>query len=263
MKVLFIGDVCGSSGIKMCEYAIKKLKEEGAEFDFIIANGENAAGGLGINYLLAKELYAMGVDVITMGNHTWSRKEILNFIDDDKRLLRPVNFHQSTPGRGSALISKNGMTLGVINAIGTAFMDPNECPFMACDRELEEVKKHTKSVLIDIHAEATSEKNALAWYLDGRVSAVIGTHTHVQTADERILDCGTGFITDVGMVGPYNGVIGVDKELSIRKFISRIPEKYELAGGECQFNGVSFEIDEQTGKCLNIERLRIFANVGK
>lgn len=257
MKVLFVGDVCGSIGVRTCKAAIEQLtKVDGHVFDFIVVNGENAAGGLGITYPLAKDFFQMGVDAITLGNHTWSRKEILNFIEDERRMVRPANYPANTPGQGSTVLSKNGKKLGVINVLGLVYMDPNDCPFMACDRELVEIKKQTRAVLVDMHAEATSEKCALAWHLDGRVSAVIGTHTHVQTADERILDCGTGFLSDAGMTGPYEGVIGMDREAVLKKFTTHIPERYETAKGRTHFNGVILEIDETNGKCIKIERVQ-------
>lgn len=257
VKLLFVGDICGSAGVKTCQAALNKLKQEGHAFDFIVVNGENAAGGLGINYVLAKELFAMGADAITLGNHTWSRKEILNFIEDEKRILRPANYPLAVPGRGAVVLSKGGKQLGVINVLGLVYMEPNDCPFMACDRELAEIKQHTKMVLVDMHAEATSEKCALAWYLDGRVSAVVGTHTHVQTADERILDCGTGFLSDAGMTGPYEGVIGMDREAVLKKFTLHIPERFETAKGRMQFSAVAMELDEDNGKCLTIERIHM------
>ena len=260
IRVLFIGDICGSIGIKMCKESIASLKKSGEEFDFIVVNGENSAGGLGITYPIVKELFGMGVDVITLGNHTWNRKEILNFIDDEKRVIRPVNFSKEAPGRGSVIFKKGDKKIGIINVMGRVYMDPVNCPFEMCDRELSEIKKETKCVIVDIHAEATSEKCALAWHLDGRVSAVLGTHTHVQTADERIFDCGTGFISDVGMTGPYDGVIGADKEVVLRRFIMGMPERFESARGKAQFNAVILQIDEANGKCIFIERVQMIEN---
>ena len=258
IKILFIGDVCGNAGVKTCEYVIDKLKSENNEFDFIIANGENAAGGVGITYPIAKQLYSAGVDAITLGNHTWSRKEILNFIDDDNKIVRPANFPKSSPGKGSAIISKENKKIGVINVAGCVYMEPNDCPFLASDDEITKLKQYTNVIIVDIHAEATSEKCALAYYLDGRVSAVVGTHTHVQTADERIFERGTGFISDAGMTGPYEGVIGVDKEIILEKFLTHMPQKFEVARGITQFNGVILEMNEDNGKCINIKRLQMF-----
>ena len=264
IKVLFVGDVCSSAGVKTFKKVVGDLRSENKNYDFIVVNGENAAGGLGITYPLLKELCEAGADMVTLGNHTWSRKEILNFIEDEKCIIRPANYPENTPGRGSAVIEKGGKTLGVINVLGLVYMDPNNCPFEACDRELIEIKKRTKAVLVDIHAEATSEKCALAWYLDGRVSAVVGTHTHVQTADERILERGTGFLSDAGMTGPYEGVIGMDREAVLKKFTTHIPERFESARGSTQFCGVGLEIDETTGKCTDIQRIKIVGiNFGK
>ena len=251
MKVLFIGDIVGSPGRKAVKQYIGEIKKEYG-FDYCIANGENAAGGSGITYVIAQELYKCGIDSITMGNHTWSKKEILNFIDTDARLARPANYPAGLPGRGSVIIDGR---LGVINLLGRIYMDPADCPFATLDRELEEIKKKVKAVVVDMHAEATSEKCALAWYADGRVSAVVGTHTHVQTADERIFPCGTAFISDVGMTGPYEGIIGVDRELVIDKFRTSMPVRFEVAKGPVQFNAVLLDIDETTGRTLKIDRI--------
>lgn len=252
MKVLFIGDIVGSPGRKAVKQYIGEVKREYG-IDYCIANGENAAGGSGITYVIAQELYKYGIDSITMGNHTWSKKEITNFIDTDTRLARPANYPANLPGKGSVILDGR---LGVINLIGRIYMDPADCPFAALDRELEEIKKKVKAVIVDIHAEATSEKCALAWYADGRASAVIGTHTHVQTADERILPCGTAFISDVGMTGPYEGIIGVKRELIINKFLTSMPVRFEVAKGPVQFNAVILDIDEKTGRTSKITRIR-------
>lgn len=254
LKVLFIGDIVGNPGRKITKEAISKIKKEKA-IDFCIANGENAAGGSGITYVIAKELYEYGVDAITMGNHTWSKKEILSFIDCDSKIVRPANYPQELPGKGSTIITGKDYKIGVLNLLGRVYMDSVDCPFKAADRELEYIKSNVKVVIVDIHAEATSEKCALAWHLDGRVSCVVGTHTHVQTCDERILPFGTGFITDVGMTGPHEGVIGVDRELVLKKFITHMPAKFEVSKGSVQFNAVIIEIDEKNGKTLNIERV--------
>lgn len=255
MKVLFIGDIVGNAGRKAVKELLPAIKKE-EDIDFCIANGENSAGGSGITYVVAQELYKIGVDVITMGNHTWSKKEILNFIDSDQRLVRPANYPQDAPGRGSTVYKgKNGSCIGVVNVLGRVYMDNIDCPFRAAEREIEHLKRFTRAVIVDMHAEATSEKNALAWYLDGRASCVLGTHTHVQTADERILPFGTAFISDVGMTGPYEGIIGVDREIIINKFITYMPSKFELAKGKIQFNAILVSIDEKTGKSEKISRI--------
>jgi len=251
VKVLFIGDIVGGPGRKVAKEYISELRRE-LNFDYCIANAENAAGGSGITYVVAQELYKMGIDALTMGNHTWSKREIGSFIDSDPRLVRPANYPPEAPGHGSAII--NGQ-LGIINLIGRVYMDNADCPFKALDRELEHIKSKVKVCIVDMHAEATSEKCAIAWHADGRVSAVLGTHTHVQTADERIFPCGTAFISDVGMTGPSEGIIGVDKDIVLDKFRRCMPVRFELAKGGAQFNAVFLEIDENTGKALYIKRL--------
>lgn len=251
MNVLFIGDIVGSPGRKVVKECINEIKKE-MPFDYCIANGENAAGGSGITCVVAKELYGCGIDALTMGNHTWAKKEIYNFINDDMRIIRPANYPQEAPGKGSTII--NGK-LGIVNLVGRVYMDPADCPFKALDRELQHLKKDVRIIIVDMHAEATSEKCALAWFVDGRVSCVLGTHTHVQTADERILPCGTAFITDVGMTGPYEGIIGVDRNIVIEKFRYLMPVRFEVAKGLAQFNAVHLEIDEKTGKSVGIRRI--------
>ena len=251
MKVLFIGDIVGNPGRKAAKEMISSIRRE-MPFDYCVANGENAAGGTGITYVVAQELYKCGIDVLTMGNHTWSKREITNFIDSDSKIVRPANYPQELPGKGSIII---GGKLGIVNLLGRIYMEPMDCPFKTLDRELEYLKSQVKVILVDIHAEATSEKCALAWYADGRVSSVLGTHTHVQTADERILPCGTAFITDVGMTGPYEGIIGVDREIVLEKFLCYMPVRFEMAKGSVQFNAVYMEIDDKTGKTLSIRRL--------
>lgn len=254
MNVLFIGDIVGNPGRKAAKEMIQKLKKE-MRIDFCIANGENSAGGSGITYVVAQELYKSGIDAITLGNHTWSKREITNFIDSDARIVRPANYPAELPGRGSAIISGENAKIGVVNLLGRVYMDSIDCPFKAAEREIEHLKNFVKVVLVDMHAEATSEKSAMAWHLDGRVSCVLGTHTHVQTADERILPCGTAYISDVGMTGPYDGIIGVNRDIVIEKFITHMPLKFEIAHGPVQFNAVYLEIDEKTGKTENIRRI--------
>jgi len=256
LKVLFIGDIVGSPGRKAAKEMISDLRRE-MPFDYCVANGENAAGGTGITSVVAQELYKFGIDALTMGNHTWSKREITNFIDSDSKIVRPANYPQELPGKGSTIIDGK---LGVINLLGRVYMDYVDCPFRALDRELEYLKSKVKVVLVDIHAEATSEKCAVAWHADGRVSCVVGTHTHVQTADERILPCGTSFISDVGMTGPQEGILGVDRDIVLEKFITGMPVRFELAKGNVQFNAIHMEIDDKTGKTVNIRRLsKIFS----
>lgn len=254
MRILFIGDIVGNPGRKAVKTLIPSLRKE-YDIDFCIVNGENAAGGSGITYVVAQELYNSGADGITLGNHTWSKKEITNFIDSDSKIVRPANYPCELPGKGSAVLSSAKGKIGILNVQGRVYMDNIDCPFRAAEKELEYLKSFTRIILVDFHAEATSEKCALAWYLDGRVSCVLGTHTHVQTADERILPFGTGYITDVGMTGPYDGILGVDREIIIEKFLTHMPLRFEVAKGPVQFNAVVLEIDEKNGKTIRIERL--------
>lgn len=254
MKVLFIGDIVGNAGRKAVKELVAAMRRDEG-IDFCIANGENAAGGSGITYVVAQELYKLGVDVITMGNHTWSKKEILNFIESDPRLVRPANYPSELPGRGSTVFKGKNGSIGVVNVLGRVYMDNVDCPFRAAEREIEYLKSFVKVIIVDMHAEATSEKSALAWHLDGRVSCVFGTHTHVQTADEKILPCGTAFLTDVGMTGPCEGIIGVDKEAVLQKFISHMPTRFEVAKGKVQFNAVLVEVDERNGRSSKITRI--------
>jgi len=254
LNILFIGDIVGNPGRKVAKEMIQKLKRE-RQIDFCIANGENAAGGSGITYVVAQELYKSGVDAITLGNHTWSKREITNFIDSDKCIVRPANYPEELPGKGSAVISNDKGKIGVLNLMGRVYMDSIDCPFKAAEREIAELKTQVKIIVVDIHAEATSEKCALAWHIDGKVSCVLGTHTHVQTADDRILPCGTAFISDVGMTGPHEGIIGVNREIVINKFLTHMPNRFEIAQGSVQFNAVYLEVDEKTGRTLAIERI--------
>ena len=254
MKILFIGDVFGNPGRKAVGEFVQKLKRE-REIDFCIANGENAAGGSGITYVVAQELYRSGVDGITLGNHTWSKREVLSFIDSDSNIIRPANYPEGVPGKGSAILEGKSGKIGILNLVGRIYMDSADCPFKVAKRELEYLKSFAKVIVVDMHAEATSEKCALAWYLDGKVSCVLGTHTHVQTADERILPFGTAFISDVGMTGPYDGIIGVKREIVIKKFMDNMPARFEVAQGTIQFSAVYMDIDENTGKTTSIERI--------
>ncbi|HHZ16988.1 MAG TPA: TIGR00282 family metallophosphoesterase [Clostridia bacterium] len=254
LKVLMIGDIVGRPGRKATKYY---LNAHAKNYDFIIANGENAAGGTGITLEIFRELYDASVDFFTMGNHVWDKKEIYQFIEHEPALIRPANYPPDTPGKGSAVVKLPGnIKVGIVNLSGRVYMPPLDCPFRTGDALVEKIRRETPIIIVDFHAEATSEKMALGWYFDGRVSAVLGTHTHIQTADERILPEGTGYITDVGMTGPYNSVLGVDKDLIIKKFLSQLPVRFEVADGDLQFNGVSLQIDEKTGKCLQINRIQ-------
>jgi metallophosphoesterase (TIGR00282 family) len=229
--------------------------------DLVIANGENSAGGFGITPRIAEELFHVGVHVITLGNHTWDKKEIIDFLPKEARLLRPANYPEGTPGAGQIVVTTaTGERIGVLHLVGRVFMAPLDCPFRRAKNELELLKAHTKVRVVDFHAEATSEKMAMGWYLDGEVSAVVGTHTHVQTADEQILPRGTAYITDAGMTGPINSVIGMNREIVIERFITQIPKRLEPAAGPGQLSGVIVEVNQQTGRALSIRRILIQEN---
>ncbi|MEW6007097.1 MAG: TIGR00282 family metallophosphoesterase [bacterium] len=255
MKVLFIGDIVGRKGRRILKEIIPRLKGE-RHIDLIIANGENSAGGFGITKKVADEIFACGVDIITGGNHIFAKKEIYEIMDS-LPILRALNYPPSVPGRGFIFKPCKGENVCVVSLCGRVFMDSLDCPFRAIDGLLEEIKEKAKIIIVDIHAEATSEKVALGWFLDGRVSAVIGTHTHIPTADAKILPQGTAYITDVGMVGAENSVIGVKKELVLKKFLLLIPVRFEMAEDEGIFGGAYIDIDEKTGKALSIEQIQI------
>lgn len=224
---------------------------------FIVVNGENSANGRGITEKIAKELFEAGVQAITLGNHAWDNKEIFDYIDNEPRLIRPANFPEGAPGTGITYIKQAEGELAVINLQGRAFLPPLDCPFEAANRLVEQARKRTKHIFVDFHAEATSEKQALAWYLDGRISALVGTHTHVQTADERILPQGTGFLCDVGMTGPMDGILGMEREAVIKKFLTQLPVRFEVAGGKTQLNAVLISLDRQSGQATKLQRIRI------
>ncbi|HCK09953.1 MAG: TIGR00282 family metallophosphoesterase [Gemmatimonadetes bacterium] len=257
MRILFVGDIYGKPGRRAASELVPKLIEE-REIDFTIMNGENAAGGFGITENIGSKLHAYGADVITTGNHVWDQKSSIPYIAAGGRILRPSNYPKDVGGTGAEVImSKKGIPIGVINVMGRTGMRPMDCPFrsgMAC---LEELKKKTQIVFIDFHAEATSEKIAFGWYMNGSASAVVGTHTHVQTADETILPRGTAYITDVGMTGPHNSVIGAQKEAVIQQFLDRLPTRYEPATEDVKLCGVIVDVDNATGRAQAIERLRI------
>lgn len=256
MKILFIGDIVGSPGREAIEKLLPDIKEEQG-VDFVVANAENAAGGSGIIPRIAAQLFDAGVDVLTSGDHIWKKKEIFEVIDKDRRILRPCNFPEGTPGYGWGIFSdRNGNRVGVINVNGRVFMDPLECPFRAALKYSEEIAKETKVIIVDIHAEATSEKVALGWYLDGRVSAVLGTHTHIQTADERVLPKGTAFITDVGMTGPCDSVIGRKVEDVLQRFLTLIPTRFNVAEENVKLQGAIVDIDENNGLARSVIRLQ-------
>ncbi len=260
MKVLFLGDVIGKPGRDALRKRLSNLIIQN-EVDIVIANGENSAGGIGITERTCSEMFDSGVDIVTTGNHIFKKREIYNMLDREARLLKPANYPPDTPGRGYNVyeIDKiGGMKIAVINLCGRVFIDNLDCPFRTVNRILEYVREETSAIIVDMHAEVTSEKVAMGWFLNGRVSAVVGTHTHIQTADERILPGGsTAYITDVGMVGPRDSVIGVKKENIIEKFITGMPQKFTVAKDDVWINGVLIEIDSKSGKALNIKRVNL------
>jgi metallophosphoesterase (TIGR00282 family) len=256
MKILFIGDIVGSPGREAVKGLVPKLQNE-YKLDFVVANAENAAGGSGITASVARELFESGVNVLTSGDHIWKKHEIFEIITKEERILRPLNFPAGVPGRGASLFkAKNGKSIGVVNVNGRVFMAALECPFKTSKQAVEELSESTKVIIVDIHAEATSEKVALGWYLNGMVSAVMGTHTHVQTADEKILPGGTAYITDVGMTGPLDSVIGRKVEDVLERFLTSVPVRFEVASENIQLQGVVLDIDDDTGKARSIIRVQ-------
>ncbi len=257
MKVLFIGDIMGEPGRRIISRVMPKMVAD-HQIDLVIGNGENAAGGFGITADLAAELFEMGIAVLTLGNHAWDKKEIVEHIQHEPRLLRPANYPDGVPGRGSVVTeTAGGARVAVLQLMGRVFMPTLDCPFQTAEREIAELKKHTSAVIVDMHAEATSEKMAMGHFLDGRVTAVVGTHTHVQTADEQILANGTAYITDIGMTGPLHSVIGIKKELAIEKFLTHMPRRFEVAPGPAVFCAVLIELDAALGKAVSIQRIRV------
>ena len=253
INLLFLGDVFGSTGRSAVTEHLRILKEE-YQIDFTVANAENASHGKGLSLKNADELLSAGIDFMTLGNHTWSNSNIFQFIDDYP-LVRPANFHPDLPGRGYAIRETDKGKIGILNLQGRVYMDPSDSPFDCALRCVEKLRQETPVILVDFHAEATSEKIALAMMLDGKVSAVIGTHTHVQTADEKILPNGTGFITDAGMCGPSLSIIGMNPTLVTEKFIYNTPQRFEPAKGSPQINAVVLTVDESTGQTKSIERI--------
>jgi metallophosphoesterase (TIGR00282 family) len=253
ISFLFLGDVIGRPGRKVLKKYLPFFVEKYSP-SLVIANGENAAGGIGITEEIGRELLSQ-VDVLTSGNHIWDKKEAESYLDKEPRLLRPANYPPQNPGKGTYIFeSVKGKKVGILNLQGRVFMDPIDCPFRVADEEIKQLKDTTPVVIVDFHAEATSEKQAMGWYLDGKVSAVIGTHTHVATADERILPRGTAFITDVGMVGGFDSVIGIRSQLAIKRFLTGRPQRLEPAKTGLLFCAVFVEVEEESGKALSIKR---------
>jgi metallophosphoesterase (TIGR00282 family) len=256
MRILFIGDIVGEPGRRAVEALVPRIAKR-EYIDFIIANGENVAGGSGLTSALADQLFDHGIDVITSGDHIWKRKEMASELDVDNRVIRPANYPEGVPGFGHGIFeSKEGIKIGVLNLVGRVFMQPVECPFRTAKAIVDKIRDKTRIIIVDMHAEATSEKIALGYYLDGHVSAVLGTHTHVQTSDEKILSEGTAYISDTGMTGPFDGVIGRKKDAIIRRFLTQLPVRFEMAEGDIQLHGVIIDIDDKTGKANSIKRVQ-------
>lgn len=256
MNILFIGDIVGKPGRDAINALVAGLKKE-YSLDFIIANAENAAGGSGITAKIAQELFDSSVDVLTSGDHIWKKKEIFEVIKEERRILRPNNFPSTVAGAGFGIFTTaKGQKVGVICVLGRVFLEALECPFKTTLAAVSAISKETNIIIVDIHAEATSEKVALGWYLQGKVSAVLGTHTHIQTADERILPEGTAYLTDAGMTGPYDSVIGRRVEDVLERFLTQVPVRFEVAEGNIQLCGAVMEIDERTGKAQKITRIQ-------
>lgn len=255
MRILFIGDIVGTVG-RIAVKALVPTLVDRYKIDCVIANGENAAGGFGITEKVAEELFICGIHVITSGNHIWDKKETVPYIGKENRLIRPLNYPQGVPGYGSILYPlPHGTKIAVINLSGRVFMSSIDCPFRVGMEEIKRMQNETRFILVDFHAEATSEKIAFGYFVDGKVSAVIGTHTHVQTADEKILPGGTAYITDVGMTGPEVSVIGIEKEQIIERFLLQMPRKFETAKGNGILSAVVIELDDKTGRSTAIQRL--------
>jgi metallophosphoesterase (TIGR00282 family) len=255
MKILFIGDIVGKPGRELLRKGLRNLVGHYG-VDFVIANAENAAAGFGITKDIGDTILEWGVDVMTSGNHIWDKKEAIEYIATEPRLLRPANYPAGVPGRGSYVAQTgDGRAVGVINAMGRVFMLNIDDPFAVVPREIEAMRGRTKIIIVDFHAEATSEKVAMGWHLDGKATLVVGTHTHVQTADERILPKGTAYLTDAGMTGPHDSIIGMETEPSLSRFLTAMPSRFEPATGNPRLNGIVVEADEKTGRALAVTRI--------
>lgn len=255
MRILFIGDIVGRPGRELLRQGLAAIVDHHS-IDFVIANAENSAAGFGITRDIGEQLLDLGVEVMTSGNHIWDKKEALDYIGIEPRLLRPANYPAGAPGNGSYLArTANGVSVGVVNIMGRIFMLNIDDPFRVVLQQIDTLKARTRIIFVDFHAEATSEKIAMGWHLDGKVTAVVGTHTHVQTADDRILPKGTAYLTDVGMTGPHDSIIGVEVEPALNRFLTGLPQKFETATANPRLNAVIVEADEQTGRAVDIERL--------
>jgi metallophosphoesterase (TIGR00282 family) len=255
MKILLIGDIVGRPGRVIVEQSVIRLREERG-LELVVANCENAAGGAGVTPAIADDLFRAGVDVLTSGNHVWRKKEAYQLLKMDPRVIRPANYPDGAPGSGSTVVETlNGEKVGVLNVMGRVFMEPLDCPFRTAEREVARLRMVTPVIIVDMHAEATSEKVAMGWFLDGKISCIFGTHTHIPTADERILPKGTGCITDVGMTGPYDSVIGRRVDQILERFLSNLPMKSDVAEGNIQLRGLIVDVDSKTGKARAVERI--------
>ena len=260
MRILFIGDIVGKPGRELVRRGLSGIVDF-HRIDLVIANAENSAAGFGITREIGDQLLEWGIDVMTSGNHIWDKKEALDYIGAESRLLRPANYPAGAPGKGSYLArTRDGRSVGVINVMGRVFMLNIDDPFAVVLREIDAFKERTRIIFVDFHAEATSEKIAMGWHLDGKVTALVGTHTHVQTADERILPKGTAYLTDVGMTGPHDSIIGVDIQAALGKFLTALPARFETATDNPRLNAVIIEADEQSGRATDIERLSLSAD---
>ncbi len=257
MRALCIGDVVGGVGRRALKAKLPGLKDQ-HQIDLVVVNSENAAGGIGLTPSTARQLFEAGADVLTGGNHLWKYKELVPYLDQEERLIRPLNYPDPAPGRGFGVFeTAAGLKVGVLNLQGQAFMDPVGCPFRAGEAAVKELRRETPIVIVDMHAEATSEKRAMGWHLDGQVSAVFGTHTHVPTADEEVLPGGTGYITDLGMTGPYRSVIGMKIGPVLHRFTTMRPKAWSTAKEDVRICGAIFSIEDDTGRCTGVERVRV------
>ena len=257
MKILFIGDIVGKPGRTLLQRAVARLVAR-CEIDLVVANVENAAGGNGITREIGDAIRDQGVDVMTTGNHVWDKREALDYIEIEPRLIRPANFPLGAPGSGQIIVTaRGGDPVAIINVMGRVFMAPRDNPFAVVRDAIATVRKEARVIFVDFHAEATSEKIAMGWHLDGQVTAVVGTHTHVQSADERVLPAGTAYITDVGMTGPHDSVIGVDKQVVLKRFLTGLPGRFDTASGDPRLNGVIVTADADTGRATGIERVSL------
>ena len=254
MRILAVGDIVGNSGVNKLKAELQNIKNE-FNIDFVIVNGENAAEGMGLTIKNYNDIISAGTDCITMGNHTWGKKEIFQIIDEPK-LLRPINYPEGVCGKGYNIYECCSKKIAVINAMGRAEINvQTENPFLQVKKLVENIKSEVDIIILDFHAEATAEKQAMGYYLDGEITIIFGTHTHVQTADEKILEKGTAYISDIGMTGPKNSVLGMDKDAALKRFLTALPEKYRVADGETMLNGCIFEIDDNTNKVTKIQRI--------